>query len=129
MRTKLSPCVTSIASYQSVHKSEHYMHYAQCAQLIRWLSVMPDILSFSINLHGQVLMEHRQKDPRQVDWVKALKALFFGLRDYTKVHHAFGPAWNPRGVPLSQYKGEVCMPDVQGSRHPCEDTTTINMNC
>ena len=50
---------------------------------------------------NKVLLADRSA-PSQ-EWVKALKELLKGLAAYVKQHHAAGPAWNPNGVPLSQY--------------------------
>lgn len=40
-----------------------------------------------------------------MDWVKTLKELVLALSAYVRAHHAAGPAWNPAGRPLSQWKG------------------------
>lgn len=40
-----------------------------------------------------------------VEWVKTLKELVLALAAYLRAHHAAGPAWNPAGRPLSQFKG------------------------
>eukprot|EP00898_Chlorokybus_atmophyticus_P006762 jgi/Chlat1/7087/Chrsp57S06779 len=55
---------------------------------------------------NKVLMEHRGKDDNHLDWVKALKALFFALRDYLKRWHTTAPAWNANGKPLEFWQKE-----------------------
>ena len=54
----------------------------------------------------QVMMEFRNADSRHVDWVKALKQLFQQLKVYVKQHHMAGPSWNPRGIPLPDFKAD-----------------------
>ncbi len=51
-------------------------------------------------------MEFRNADSRHVDWVKALKQLFQQLKAYVKQHHMAGPSWNPRGIPLTEFKAD-----------------------
>ena len=51
-------------------------------------------------------MEFRNADSRHVDWVKALKQLFQQLKAYVKQHHMAGPSWNPRGIPLTDFKAD-----------------------
>ncbi|DBA84277.1 TPA: hypothetical protein ACH3X2_006334 [Trebouxia sp. C0005] len=55
---------------------------------------------------NKVMMEFRNADSRHVDWVKALKQLFQQLKAYVKQHHMAGPSWNPRGVPLTDFKAD-----------------------
>lgn len=54
----------------------------------------------------QVMMEFRNADSRHVDWVKALKQLFQQLKAYVKQHHMAGPSWNPKGIPLTDFKAD-----------------------
>ena len=51
---------------------------------------------------NKILLENRTAP--HVDWVKALKDLLKGLCTYVKTYHFSGPAWNPNGIPLSQFK-------------------------
>ena len=36
--------------------------------------------------------------------VKSLKELLKGLVAYVKQYHATGPAWQPNGIPISQFR-------------------------
>ena len=36
--------------------------------------------------------------------VKSLKELLKGLAAYVKQYHATGPAWQPSGIPISQFR-------------------------
>ena len=51
-------------------------------------------------------MEFRNTDSKHVDWVKALKHLFQQLQAYVKQHHGAGPAWNPQGLHVTEYKAD-----------------------
>lgn len=51
---------------------------------------------------NKILLENRTVP--HADWVKGLKDLLKGLVAYLKVHHFSGPAWNPTGITLSQFK-------------------------
>ncbi|CAL8460663.1 g193 [Coccomyxa elongata] len=51
---------------------------------------------------NKILLENRTAP--HADWVKALKDLLKGLCTYLKTYHFSGPAWNPNGIPLSQFK-------------------------
>ena len=52
---------------------------------------------------NKVIMENRGKDAAQVEWSKALKALFEALRLYVKDCHTTGPAWKAGGQKLADY--------------------------
>ncbi|KAL2611546.1 hypothetical protein R1flu_023238 [Riccia fluitans] len=54
--------------------------------------------------NNKVLVEYKTKDPNHVEWAKAIKELYLpGLRDYVKKFHTTGPAWNSKGVDVSQF--------------------------
>ena len=65
---------------------------------------------------NKVLLADRSA-PSQ-EWVKALKDLLKGLAAYLKQHHAAGPAWNPNGLPLSQYTPGAQTSSGECSAHP-----------
>lgn len=53
---------------------------------------------------NKVLMEWRSKDPNHVAWVQALKELLAELKVFCARHFPAGPAWNPSGIPASDFK-------------------------
>ncbi|KAG6542898.1 hypothetical protein Mapa_015802 [Marchantia paleacea] len=56
--------------------------------------------------NNKVLVEYKTKDPNHVEWAKAVKDLYIpGLKDYVKKFHTTGPAWNEKGIDVSQFGG------------------------
>eukprot|EP00239_Pterosperma_sp_CCMP1384_P006666 CAMPEP_0197847824 /NCGR_PEP_ID=MMETSP1438-20131217/7207_1 /TAXON_ID=1461541 /ORGANISM="Pterosperma sp., Strain CCMP1384" /LENGTH=265 /DNA_ID=CAMNT_0043459861 /DNA_START=79 /DNA_END=872 /DNA_ORIENTATION=+ len=62
---------------------------------------------------NKILREFKDKDKNHVDWVKALKELYMGLKAYVKQHHATGPSWNMKGVDAASYS-----PSAAGGAKP-----------
>ena len=59
-----------------------------------------------------MLLECRNDDAKKshVEWCKALKALFVGLKGYVKAHHTTGPAWSPNGVDAASLASSAAPP-------------------
>jgi hypothetical protein len=53
---------------------------------------------------NKIMMEFRNSEPAHVDWVKSLKAVMTALIAFVKKYHVAGPAWNPAGPHVSQFK-------------------------
>lgn len=75
---------------------------------------------------NKVLLADRSA-PSQ-EWVKSLKELLKGLAAYVKQHHVAGPAWNPNGLPLSQFTPGAQPPSgeyFKGHRPHSADLTCV----
>lgn len=53
---------------------------------------------------NKILTEFRNKEPRHVTWVKQLKELLMKMKAHVQTYHHSGAAWNPEGIPLSQFQ-------------------------
>ncbi|KAF5386785.1 hypothetical protein D9615_001875 [Tricholomella constricta] len=59
----------------------------------------------SVTYYGnKVLKEFKSKDPKHVDWVKALIAILDELRKYVMEYHTTGLTWNPKGITVEAYR-------------------------
>lgn len=55
----------------------------------------------SVQFFGnRVLKEHKDKDPKQVEWVQSLYQVFRDLAEYVKEYFPNGIPWNPKGQPV-----------------------------
>ncbi|KAJ4165383.1 hypothetical protein LMH87_007017 [Akanthomyces muscarius] len=50
---------------------------------------------------NRVIKEHKDKDPKQVEWIQSFYQIFKQLRDYVKQYFASGIPWNPKGEPAA----------------------------
>ncbi|KAK4053029.1 suppressor of rasval19 [Microbotryomycetes sp. JL201] len=55
----------------------------------------------------RVLKEHKESNPKQVEWARSFTAALVELQKYVKQHHTTGLSWNPKGVPAESYKSEA----------------------
>ncbi|KAK4058737.1 suppressor of rasval19 [Microbotryomycetes sp. JL221] len=51
----------------------------------------------------RVLKQHKDSDPKQVEWARSFTAALVDLQKYVKQHHTTGLTWNPKGVPAESY--------------------------
>ncbi|KAM0792418.1 hypothetical protein ACM66B_005096 [Microbotryomycetes sp. NB124-2] len=51
----------------------------------------------------RVLKEHKESNPKQVEWARSFTATLVELQKYVKQHHTTGTSWNPKGVPAETY--------------------------
>jgi adenylyl cyclase-associated protein len=108
--------VSSKTEGKRTDEFNHYKALAEASAALTWVAFMPgsgaplpgqtcddawQAAEFWVN---KVLMQYRGKSEPQVAWCAALKALFASLRVYVKAHHAAGPAWNPRGADVAEFK-------------------------
>ncbi|KAB5535249.1 adenylate cyclase associated N terminal-domain-containing protein [Coniochaeta sp. 2T2.1] len=57
----------------------------------------------SVQFFGnRVLKEHKDKDPKQVEWVQSLYQVFRDLAEYVKEYFPNGIPWNPKGQPVKE---------------------------
>ncbi|GAA5878714.1 hypothetical protein JCM1840_000212 [Sporobolomyces johnsonii] len=53
---------------------------------------------------NRVIKEHKESNPKQVEWARSFVALLEELRKYIMQHHTTGLTWNPKGVDPTTYK-------------------------
>ncbi|KAH6607876.1 adenylyl cyclase-associated [Trichoderma cornu-damae] len=87
----------------------HLSAVADGIMVLAWVNVdhrpfnhVEESLSAAQFFGNRVLVEQKDNDPKQVEWVQSFYQVFHGLGDYVKQHHASGVAWNPRGEPAEE---------------------------
>ncbi|GAA5848515.1 hypothetical protein JCM8547_004536 [Rhodosporidiobolus lusitaniae] len=53
---------------------------------------------------NRVIKEHKESNPKQVEWARSFVALLEDLRKYIMEHHTTGLSWNPKGADPKTYK-------------------------
>ncbi|KPV75862.1 uncharacterized protein RHOBADRAFT_52879 [Rhodotorula graminis WP1] len=53
---------------------------------------------------NRVIKEHKESNPKQVEWARSFVALLEDLRKYIMAHHTTGLTWNPKGADPTTYK-------------------------
>ncbi|BGP37912.1 suppressor of rasval19 [Rhodotorula kratochvilovae] len=53
---------------------------------------------------NRVIKEHKESNPKQVEWARSFVALLEELRKYIMQYHTTGLAWNPKGADPTTYK-------------------------
>ncbi|GAA6037098.1 hypothetical protein JCM8097_008731 [Rhodosporidiobolus ruineniae] len=53
---------------------------------------------------NRVIKEHKDVNPKQVEWARSFVALLEELRKYIMEHHTTGLSWNPKGADPTTYK-------------------------
>jgi len=76
------------------------------------IAQMKDSSEFYTN---KIIKEYKDKDPKHVEWSRAWIALLEEQRKYVIEFHTTGLAWNPKGVPFSQFSATS---SVSGSAPP-----------
>ncbi|KAL2023993.1 hypothetical protein VTK56DRAFT_228 [Thermocarpiscus australiensis] len=51
---------------------------------------------------NKILTANKNKDPQQVEWVKAYYQILRDLTDYVKTYFPNGIPWNPKGIPAAE---------------------------
>ncbi|KAI5124486.1 hypothetical protein M0805_003013 [Coniferiporia weirii] len=54
---------------------------------------------------NKIIKEHKDKDAKQVEWVRAWISVLEEQRKYVMEFHMTGLVWNPKGLPLGQFSG------------------------
>lgn len=92
-------------------RSEFFNHLntvTEGAPVLGWivsptpLSFVPEFKDSASFWSNRVMKEYKDKDPKQVEWVKQFLLIFDKLKDYVKEFHAKGLSWNPQGKTLSE---------------------------
>lgn len=76
---------------------------------------------------NKLLMEHRNTDAgaTQVAWVRTLKEVFQRLKAYVRKHHLAGPAWNPNGIPVSEFQQSRSEKAAGGETDACAHASLL----
>ncbi|GAA5830249.1 hypothetical protein JCM11251_001283 [Rhodosporidiobolus azoricus] len=53
---------------------------------------------------NRVIKEHKETNPKQVEWARSFVALLEDLRKYIMEYHTTGLTWNPKGADAATYK-------------------------
>ncbi|ANZ75057.1 BA75_01936T0 [Komagataella pastoris] len=81
---------------------------AEGAPVLGWLyvntpvSYIPEYKDAASFWTNKVLKKFRDKDSRQVEWVKQFLGIFNALRDYAKEYHTTGASWDANGIELKE---------------------------
>lgn len=87
-------------------RSEFFSHLNAVAEgtgVLSWfltetpVSFIPEIKDSATFWTNKVLKEFKEKDAKNVDWVKEYLNIFEGLKSYVKQYHTTGLTWNPNG--------------------------------
>lgn len=65
------------------------------------VSFVPEFKDSASFWSNRIMKEFKDKDTKQVDWVKLFLAIFDKLKEYVKEFHAEGLSWNPKGKTLA----------------------------
>ncbi|GAA5931411.1 adenylate cyclase-binding protein [Sporobolomyces koalae] len=66
-----------------------------------YVNEFKDSAMFWVN---RVIKEHKESNPKQVEWARSFVALLEELRKYIMAHHTTGLTWNPKGGDATTYK-------------------------
>ncbi|TRX93112.1 hypothetical protein FHL15_005980 [Xylaria flabelliformis] len=67
---------------------------------------------------NRVLSEHKDKDPEQVQWVRAYYQIFRDLTEYVKRYFPNGIPWNPQGESAAQVAKTISSSSSSGAAAP-----------
>eukprot|EP01147_Barroeca_monosierra_P001115 gene1115-4343_t len=113
----LQPTSTALTEAQEFReknrRSTQFNHLSAISEgipALAWVTIAPkpaphvrqmkDAAQFYTN---RVLMEFKDKEPRQVEWAKSWMAVFDSLHDYIKDMHTTGLVWNKDGQDASSF--------------------------
>lgn len=57
-----------------------------------------EILSTAQYFGNRVIAQYKEKDPKQVEWIRSFYKVITSLEEYTKKHYHMGLTWNAKGV-------------------------------
>ncbi|GAA5878362.1 hypothetical protein JCM16303_002747 [Sporobolomyces ruberrimus] len=66
-----------------------------------YVNEFKDSAMFWVN---RVIKEHKESNPKQVEWARSFVSLLEELRKYIMQHHTTGLSWNPKGGDATSYK-------------------------
>lgn len=111
----LAPINASIEKINALkdanRRSDFFNHLntiGEGAPVLGWIvtdtpvSYIPEFKDSAQFWSNRIMKEYKDKDPKQVEWVKQFLGLFDELRSYVKEYHTTGPSWNANGKPLAE---------------------------
>ncbi|GJE98137.1 adenylyl cyclase-associated family protein [Phanerochaete sordida] len=105
--------------------NNHHVMLAEGAPAVGWVAVTPkpgpyvkDTKESSEFYGNRVIKEFKDKEPKQVEWVRAWYGLLEELRKYVMEYHTTGLAWNPSGVSVAEYQSAGSSAPAAGGAPP-----------
>lgn len=112
----LAPINTNIGKVSALkdanRRSDFFNHLntiSEGAPVLGWIvtdtpvSYVPEFKDSAQFWSNRIMKEFKDKDPKQVEWVKQFLGIFDQLRSYVKEFHTTGPSWNANGKSLAEY--------------------------
>lgn len=96
---------------ESNRKSGYFNHLVTISEgspVLGWvisstpLSFIPEFKDSAQFWTNRIMKEYKDKDLRQVSWVRQFLSIFENLKAYVKEFHTTGPSWNPHGKPFAE---------------------------
>lgn len=104
--------IEKISALKDANRRSNFFNHlntiSEGAPVLGWIvtdtpvSYVPEFKDSAQFWSNRVMKEFKDKDPKQVEWVKQFLAIFDQLRAYVKEYHATGPSWNSNGKPLAE---------------------------
>ncbi|KAF9646279.1 hypothetical protein BDM02DRAFT_3189000 [Thelephora ganbajun] len=93
--------------------SLHYSVVATGASCVSWVTqakpgpFVKDVKEETEFYGNRLIKEYKDKDTKHIDWVRAFIGLLEESRKYNMEYHTTGLSWNPKGMPLVEYKATL----------------------
>ncbi|KAI0811162.1 cyclase-associated protein [Irpex lacteus] len=112
----LSKDIEAVAHAKEANRKDrdwnnHHTTLAEGAPAVGWVVVSPkpgpyiQSIKEAAEFYGnRIIKEHKDKDPKQVEWVRGWYGVLEELRKYVVEFHTTGLVWNAKGVSTSEYK-------------------------
>lgn len=110
--TPINVKIEKISGIKDANRRSNFFNHlntiSEGAPVLGWIvsdtpvSYVPEFKDTAQFWSNRVMKEFKDKDPKQVEWVKQFLAIFDHLRAYVKEYHATGPSWNANGKPLAE---------------------------
>lgn len=110
--TPINAKIEKISALKDANRRSVYFNHlntiSEGAPVLGWivsdtpLSFVPEFKDSAQFWSNRVMKEYKDKDPKQVEWVKQFLAIFDQLRAYVKEYHTTGPSWNANGKSLAE---------------------------
>jgi len=104
-----SQCVSAVQEFREKHRSSKLFNnlsaLSEGVPCLGWVTVvkgaiyLKDTLDSAQFYLNRVIKDNKEKEPKQVEWARAVKGVYEDLTQYIKDHHASGLSWNPSGPP------------------------------
>ncbi|EIN07817.1 hypothetical protein PUNSTDRAFT_103929 [Punctularia strigosozonata HHB-11173 SS5] len=98
------------ANFKNREFALHFTVLSDGTQAMQWVMetkpapYIQEMINASKYSGDKILREHKDKEPKHGEWVRAFFASLDALRKYVAEHHTTGLSWNPKGILVNQYK-------------------------